>query len=328
MKSILILGASGYMGRAFLDEARAGGHSVTTLARKEVDYTRFEVLLEHLRQTKPDFLINAAGYAGIPNVDACEVARAETLLGNVLLPQTIAHACVATGTPWLHVSTGCLYDGAFLQRDGRWTLEKNLSTAPERAAFERDPTLVRGFTETDVPNFSFRQPPCSFFGGSKALAEEAIANVGRSYVLRLRMPFDQFDSPRNLLTKLQRYPKLYDNFNSISHRGDFAHAGLALWERGAPYGLYHVTNPGFVSTRQIARLIERFLPPARAFAFWENDEEFYQQGVKAPRTNCVLDTTKLAGTGIQLRPVEEALEDSLRRWHSAAAQPPIHTVNL
>lgn len=328
MKRILILGASGYMGRAFLEEAHARGHEVTACARREVDYTRLEVLQEYLRQTRPDFLINAAGYAGLPNVDACEVARAETLLGNVLLPQTIAHACLATETPWLHISTGCLYDGAFLQRDGGWVLEKNLSTAPERAAFERDPSLLRGFAETDAPNFSFRQPPCSFFGGSKALAEEAIANVGRSYVLRLRMPFDQFDSPRNLLTKLQRYPKLYDNFNSISHRGDFARAGLALWERSAPYGLYHVTNPGFVSTRQIALLIERFLQPARAFAFWENDEEFYRQGVKAPRTNCVLDTTKLAGAGIQLRPVEVALEDSLRRWHSAAAQPPIHAAHL
>ena len=45
------------------------------LARKQMDYTRFDVLLEFLKAKKPEFVINAAGYTGKPNVDACELAQ-------------------------------------------------------------------------------------------------------------------------------------------------------------------------------------------------------------------------------------------------------------
>ena len=90
-----------------------------------------------------------------------------------------------------------------------------------------------------------------FTAAPRRLGEEAIAGVGQSYIWRLRIPFDEFDSARNYLSKVQRYEKVYDNVNSISHRGDFVRACLDLWERRAPFGIYNVTNPGFVTTRQV-----------------------------------------------------------------------------
>ena len=92
---ILLLGASGYIGQAFARELQRRQRPFQPLSRKEVDYTRFDVLLRYLQQHKPEFLVNAAGYTGKPNVDACETAKADTLVGNALLPQTIAHACAA-----------------------------------------------------------------------------------------------------------------------------------------------------------------------------------------------------------------------------------------
>ncbi|HXR03811.1 MAG TPA: dTDP-4-dehydrorhamnose reductase, partial [Verrucomicrobiae bacterium] len=143
---------------------------------------------------------------------------------------------------------------------------------------------------------------------------EAIGSIGQSYRWRLRIPFDEFDSARNYLSKMQRYPKAYDNVNSISHRMDFVKACLDLWERRAPFGIYNVTNPGFVTTRQVIALIQKILKPAKRFEFWANDEEFYRVAVKTPRSNCVLDVSRLLSTGVKLRPVVEALEDSLRNW--------------
>jgi hypothetical protein len=35
---------------------------------------------------------------------------------------------------------------------------------------------------------------------------------------------------------------------------------------------------------------------------------------KTPRSNCVLDVSKLLAAGVKIRPVLEALEDSLRNW--------------
>ncbi|HZT23922.1 MAG TPA: sugar nucleotide-binding protein [Verrucomicrobiae bacterium] len=311
---ILLLGASGYIGEAFARELRRRGWDFLPLARRQTDYTRFEILLEFLRRQKPEFVLNAAGYTGKPNVDACESARADTLAGNTLLPQTIAHACAALNIPWGHVSSGCIYSGAKIVSNGGTRIEKDLTRPGLRALVEQSPEKIRGFTETDPPNFSFRDGPCSFYSGSKALAEEAIAGVGRSYVWRLRIPFDEFDNARNYLSKVQRYARVYDNVNSISHRGDFVRACLDLWERRAPFGVYNVTNPGFVTTRQVVELIQKILRPARTFEFWQSDEEFYRLAVKTPRSNCVLDVSKLLAAGVPMRPVHDALEESLKHW--------------
>ena len=61
-------------------------------------------------------------------------------------------------------------------------------------------------------------------------------------------------------------------------------------------------------------LIQKILEPARTFEFWADDAEFYRLGAKTPRSNCVLDVSKLLATGVTLRPVEEALTDSLQHW--------------
>ena len=311
---ILILGASGYIGEAFVAELQRRKAKFTPLSRKQVNYTRFDALLTYLRAHKPQFVINCAGFTGKPNVDACELDKAGTLLGNALLPQTIAHACVAAGIPWGHISSGCIYSGAKIAGPGGVRAEKDMTRPELHALAEKKSPSVVGYTETDTPNFSFRDLPCSFYSGTKALGEEAIAGLGQSYVWRLRIPFDEFDNQRNYLSKVQRYIKVYENVNSISHRGDFVRACLDLWERRAPFGIYNVTNPGYVTTGQVVEMIVRHLKPGRTFEFWQSDEEFYRQAAKTPRSNCVMDVSKLLSTGVLLRPVNEALEDSLRKW--------------
>jgi len=314
---IVLLGASGYVGRAFGSELQRRGWAFTCVSRSDLDYGRFEVLLGFLRETRPAFLINAAGYTGRPNVDACESARAEAFQGNTLLPVTLAHACLAANVPWGHVSSGCIYSGARLLESGRERVEKDLTRPQVQSLLARNPTTLAGFTEADEPNFTFRQPPCSFYSGTKALAEEAIAGVGHSYLWRLRIPFDRFDHPKNYLTKIQRYPKVYDNLNSLSHRGDFVRACLDLWEKRAPFGAYNMTNPGFITARQVVALLQRLLRLNRTFDFFASDDEFYKVAARTPRSNCVLDVSKLLNAGVHLRPVEEALLDSIKNWQPA-----------
>jgi len=298
---ILLLGASGYIGEAFALELKRRKKDFIPLARPQADYARFDLLLEFLRAKKPAFVVNAAGYAG-------------TLVGNTLLPQTIAHACAAANIPWGHVSSGCIFSGAKISENGTVRVEKDMTKPELHALAEAKTAAVLGFTETDPPNFSFRDPPCSFYSGTKALGEEAMAGIGQSYVWRLRIPFDEIDSKRNYLSKVQRYAKVYDNVNSISHRADFVKACLDTWELRAPFGIYNVTNPGYVTTRHVVEQIEKTLKPARKFEYWANDAEFYQIAAKTPRSNCVMDVSKLLSVGVKIRGVEEALEDSLKNW--------------
>jgi dTDP-4-dehydrorhamnose reductase len=311
---ILLLGASGYIGEAFAKELQRRKTDFFPLSRKQVDYTRFDALREFLKTKKPAFVINAAGYTGKPNVDACELAKADTIVGNTLLPQIIAHACAVAGIPWGHISSGCIFSGAKIVEGGKTRVEKDMTKSELRTLVEKWPQSVHGFTETDTPNFSFRDLPCSFYSGSKALGEEAIANIGESYVWRLRIPFDEFDNARNYLSKVQRYAKVYDNVNSISHRADFAKACLDLWESRAPFGTYNVTNPGVVTTRHVVRQLEKILKPAKKFEFWASDDEFYKFAAKTPRSNCIMDVSKLLSAGVKIRGVEEALEHSLKNW--------------
>ena len=76
---ILLLGASGYIGTAFVTELQRRKKEFVPLARGQVDYTRFDLLLDFRRAKKPAFVINAARVTGKHVVDACELRRAGTL---------------------------------------------------------------------------------------------------------------------------------------------------------------------------------------------------------------------------------------------------------
>jgi dTDP-4-dehydrorhamnose reductase len=311
---IILLGATGYVGGQFARTLQERGIEFVAPLRSEIDYGQFTVLRGFIEKIRPEFLINAAGYTGKPNVDACEQNRADTLQGNTLFPAAVAHACASLGVPYGHVSSGCIYSGARIVTGGVSQVEKDLTRDDLACLLKTNRAAFHGFSETDEPNFTFRRPPCSFYSGTKAMAEEALQGVGQGYIWRLRIPFDRFDSPRNYLSKLRNYSKVYDNVNSLSHRADFVVACLDLWQKRAPFGTYNVTNPGFVTSRQVVEMMQKILRLPRSFEFWSNDDEFYRVAAKTPRSNCILDATKLLAAGVALRPVEEALADSLENW--------------
>lgn len=290
---IYLLGGSGYVGQAYQALLTRKGIPFRNLRRADVDYTNPATLLAALRADRPEFLINAAGYTGKPNVDACELHKHECLFGNAVLPGIIADACAAAGVPWGHVSSGCIYTGA--RPDGS------------------------GFTETDAPNFTFRQNNCSFYSGTKALGEEVLAGKPDLYIWRLRIPFNEVDNPRNYLTKLLRYNTLLEATNSISQLEEFVAATFACWEKRVPFGLYNVTNPGRITTHEVVDLIKKTGVSNKDFVFFKDESDFMQRAAKTPRSNCVMDSSKLASVGIQMTEVHAAVERDLKRWRPASA---------
>src|SRR5208282_5066298 len=159
---IVLLGGTGYIGGQFARTLQERGIRFVAPLRAETDYGRFTVLREFLEKTRPEFLINAAGYTGKPNVDACEKNWADTLQGNTLFPAAMAQACASLGIPYGHVSSGCIYSGAKIVENGKTVVEKDLTKREPRALGEKSPKSIQGVTEDDVPNFSFRDLPCSF----------------------------------------------------------------------------------------------------------------------------------------------------------------------
>lgn len=288
---IYLLGGSGYVGQAYQALLTRKGVPFRNIRRAELDYSNGTVLRDALRRDRPDFLINAAGYTGKPNVDACELHKHECLFGNAVLPGIIADACVEAGVPWGHVSSGCIFTGA--RPDGS------------------------GFTETDTPNFTFRTNNCSFYSGSKGLGEEVLAGKPNVYIWRLRIPFNNVESPRNYLTKLMRYQRLLEAANSISQLDEFCAATFACWEKRVPIGTYNVTNPGKVTTHEVVELIRKSGVSNKEFIFFKDEDEFMHVAAKTPRSNCVMDASKLAAAGIRMTEVHEALARDLRNWQKA-----------
>ena len=137
-------------------------------------------------------------------------------------------------------------------------------------------------------------------------------------LLYTSIPFDSVDNPRNYLTKLMRYPRLLEATNSISELDEFVAATFDCWSRRVPFGTYNVTNPGKVTTHEVVELIRRSGVCTKEFSFFSSEKEFMEKAAKTPRSNCVMDPSKLAGVGIRLTPVHEAIERDLRAWRKAA----------
>jgi dTDP-4-dehydrorhamnose reductase len=283
----VILGATGYLGSYFVSHLKGEGEVVRGLSRKEVDYTNLDNLLTFLRSTKPKFLINAAGYTGKPNVDACESDKAECLFGNAVLPGRIRTACEEVGIPWGHVSSGCIYSGR--KKNGE------------------------GWREGDEPNFSFRNSPCSFYSGTKALGEEVLKDAENCYIWRLRIPFNENKNPRNYLQKLLNYSNLLEAENSISHIDEYVRSCVSSFTKQCKPGIYNLTNTGSITTRQVVEWMREEGVADKDFQFFENEQEFMAKAAITPRSNCVMDTEKSEMAGIGLRPVEVAVRNALRK---------------
>ena len=288
---VILLGSTGYIGQEFKKQLEELNVETYCISRHDYNYYDLGVLRQILHERRPEFLINCAGYTGKPNVDACEDNQEETRRANVGLVQTISKACLMNGTKWGHVSSGCIYQGT---------------------------KGANGFTELDMPNFSFGLGNCSYYSGTKAQAEEIIAHTGGDcYIWRLRIPFDEYDSPRNYLTKLIKYPMTLDANNSISHKGDFVKYCLALWERKADFGIYNVVNTGAVTTKQVTNEINNILGIDKDFKFFAREQDMYDMGfARTPRSNCVLDNTKLVAAlrPMRVRTAINAVKEALREW--------------
>lgn len=272
---ICLYGSKGYIGSAFAKE----------LTARELEWVAMDYRKEMLFSYETEFVINAAGFVVRPSVDLCEDHKCETLMGNTVFPTQLAAVCEEAGIPLLHISTGCMFNG---DNEGK------------------------GWNENAIPQLTF-DTGSGFYVGSKHLGELAVSKYDLAYICRIRIPFDNHDHPGNYLTKMMTYEKLYNDTNSLTHRGDFVSACLDLVKSEAPYGLYNMTNPGSVATTDVTDAIARLLKPGWVPKWWGH-EEFHSKVARTLKSNCVLNTDKLAKAGVVMRPVRVAIESSLREW--------------
>lgn len=289
---ILLFGGSGYVGQAIAEHLRATGQAFLAPTRQELNLTSREALAAWLGQVpKPEFAINAVGFTGRPNIDGTEVEKWRTLQENTVVPGVLAEVLGGAGIRWGHVSSGCIFNGA--RPDGS------------------------GFTEEDAPEFAIADARAGWYARTKWMAERLLADVPGVVIWRLRIPFDSYDHERNYLTKLMRYDRLLEVRNSISQRQEFAAAAVESLRRELPGGIYNATNPGSITTSEVAEALRRHGICQRQFTYFESGEAFLQAPGRVFRASCILDPSKLAAHGIAMHEVHDSLERTLRGWKPA-----------
>lgn len=286
MTNVIILG-KGFIGThlyKFLTEKSPslGTHIVS---RAEVNYFDEIQLKKYLREVghfydgyhSENIIINCSGFTGKPNVDQCEVKKAECFEYNVKLPVHLSHFANKNKCWLINVSSGCIYSG-----------------------------YDKKFTEDDEPNFGFFDTYSSFYSKCKHLCEKLIQNHNTS-ILRIRMPFCGYNSPRNLLVKLLNYSNLVKFKNSLTSIDDFSYfvnefIDQQLYKTNP--GIFNVVNPGGVDAEEITSILAKHNLINKNWKFVDIDS----LNLKAGRSNCILSSDKIASLGLGLPDAKIALE--------------------
>jgi dTDP-4-dehydrorhamnose reductase len=266
-ENILILGSYGYMGNAVTSRLIDKGRSIQLVSCYAI--SSLQKALE-----KATLVINCAAYIPAGGVSLCDHHKTECLDANVIFPARLAALCSDRGIPLIHLSTGCLYD--------------------ESKEWIEEDSPLRGW-----------ENHCGTYVGSKLLAERAVAQWKKSWILRLRLPFDEYDHPKNYLSKLCRFDTVYQHINSMTHRQDFADVVLQIVEERPDFGTYHVVNHGqiaasYVVSRLILANILTQEPPKLIDT--------------AHCSGCRLSTEKLRAAGLKIRHISDALDEAIKKW--------------
>lgn len=271
---MVIFGAAGFLGKRFTDRYP---EAVTP----KVDIADPRAVAECLDSEKPDVVINCAGKTGRPNVDWCEDHKEETIHSNVTGPLVLLEACAKRNIYWVHLSSGCIYEG---DNGGR------------------------GFAEQDAPNFAG-----SFYSRTKSWSDQILKEFP-VLQLRIRMPFDGSPDPRNLLMKLRGYSRVLDVQNSITHLPDAVDAAVQLIEKRVT-GTFNIVNPGTMSPFDAMARYQEIVDPSHTFEKLTLND--LPSVTKAARSNCVLSGAKLEQHGIKMPPVKEAMGAALLELKTA-----------
>lgn len=291
---ILILGKNGYVSKRFQDffNYKKIPFVVESLKDKSSPFFVERLIENH----QPRFVINCMGYTGVPNVDACEDNKEECLYVNVTVAEIVAEACKKKNVPLGFVSSGCIYN----EFDSEWWHE---------------------FTEKETPNFSFPYRNCSWYSGTKSLGESIVKKTWeKTYIWRIRMPFNHIPDDKNYISKILAYSKVWSSMNSLTNLDEFVQLAYYSFVKDIPYGIYNMTNPGGITAKTILELASSFNIKKLSYEYFTNKEEFSKY-IKTPRSNCILYSGKIANEGLSFLNSDKSLEKALSYWGKEKATP-------
>ncbi len=253
-------GETGWLGQKIVHLLKEQNRAVFSASSR---LERREEIEREIESLKPDFIINAAGVTGRPNIDWCEEHQIETIRSNLLGALNLFDIAYQKGIHVTNLGTGCIYE-----YDENHPIHSGI-----------------GFTESDPPNFDG-----SFYSWTKTMLDPLVESYPNVLNLRLRMPVSSDLHPRNFITKITRYKYVINIPNSMTVLDDLLPLTIEMALRGCT-GNYNFTNPGTISHNEVLALYKEYVDPSFT---WKNFTiEEMDRIIKAKRSNNELDVSKL-----------------------------------
>jgi dTDP-4-dehydrorhamnose reductase len=193
----------------------------------------------------------------------------------------MAKLCEEYRASLYHISSGCIYSGYEFP-----------------------------YSETHVPDFGVFSNESSFYSKTKHAAELALAQFNNVKIFRIRMPFCGEHTDRNYLLKIRKYDNLLNEVNSKTYIPGFVEILKKLLEtnneRASKYTL-NVCNSNPLRTDQVIEIYRKHNFDNPNWKFISYDE----LPIKANRSNCIMDCSKLKDFGIEFETEEEAITKSI-----------------
>lgn len=285
MSNVLILG-KGFMGTRIYEKLQQSENITPTIySKQDVDYTDISKLNSSFdSQPFPDIIINASGFTGRPNVDACELDKESCWSMNTALPVNLQRFCQHAGCMFIHISSGCIYDG-----------------------YEKD------FTEEDTPNFGIFSDKSSFYSKTKHAAELLMNDLTDTYIFRIRIPYTCDNTSRNYINKLLGYDTLISMKNSITCVEEFTGMLYDMIDKrsiySTPWGVYNAVNPDPVSAEEVTMIMSGFGLVNPNWQFIDIND----LNTKANRSNCILSDNKLQSIGYGFKDTKHSLRQTIAK---------------
>lgn len=273
-KKFLVFGSKGWIGGKLMVLLKTQGHDAFAAQARLEDRPAIVHEIEHY---KPDFVINAAGVTGRPNIDWCEDHQQETILSNITGAFNLAHVCWEHRIHMTNFGTGCIYE-----YDAAHPLGSGI-----------------GFKEEETPNFDG-----SFYSKTKIVLDKLLQVYPNVLNLRLRMPISDDLSERNFITKISRYKKVVNIPNSMSILSDLLPISIEMALRRLT-GVYNFVNPGTISHNEVLELYKQYIDPNFTYENFTLEEQ--NKILKSKRSNNELDVCKLLKEFPELLSVKQSI---------------------
>lgn len=276
---ILIIGASGLLGKAVTEELK--NYQIFTPTSMELDITKREKIEKYVLEKLPSIIINCAAYT---NVDKAEEEKEHAYNINCVGTLNLAQICNNYNITLIHISTDYVFDG-----------KKN-----QYYSYKEDDELYLN--------------PINMYGITKLQGEENIINLcDKYYILRTSW---LFGDGKNFIRTIIRLSKenseinvVNDQFGNPTYTVDLARIINQIITKQIPYGIYNATNFGSTSWYELAKKVLIYTKSNCRV----NPISTQNSNRKAIRPkNSRLDITKLLKQGIEIPTYDNAIERFLK----------------